>query len=138
MQVVNGSLATPFQSRLANKIDVIVFNPPYVPTFEEEASNAQLSGTIGGAWAGGENGMQITNVLLRQIAVCQFKFCTYPVLTKMFGQSLLSSVGRFYLVAVKQNNIPQIIQTMQDKYRLTGEVDTILTFFLLGSHLFYR
>ncbi|KAF8905451.1 S-adenosyl-L-methionine-dependent methyltransferase [Gymnopilus junonius] len=104
VNVVNGSLTTPFQNRLAHKIDVIVFNPPYVPTLEKEASDAQHSGNIGGAWAGGTDGMRITNVLLRQI------------------DSLLSSAGRFYLVALKQNNIPEIIETMQDQYNLTGEV----------------
>ena len=74
MHVVNGSLASPFQSRLAQQIDVVIFNPPYVPTLEEEASDAQLSGSIGGAWAGGTDGMKITNVLLRQIDVRRYAF----------------------------------------------------------------
>ena len=69
IHVVNGSLATPFKHRLARKIDIIVFNPPYVPTSEEEASGAQSSQGIGGAWAGGWDGMQITNILLNCVEV---------------------------------------------------------------------
>ncbi|KAF9481707.1 putative methylase [Pholiota conissans] len=104
INVVNGSLATPFGFRLVRQIDIIVFNPPYVPTSEEEAFGAQISRDIGGAWAGGSDGMQVTNILLNQI------------------EALLSPSGRFYLVALKQNNVPNIIQTMQEAYRLKGEV----------------
>ncbi|KAF8971455.1 S-adenosyl-L-methionine-dependent methyltransferase [Flammula alnicola] len=104
IQVVNGSLATPFQHRLARKIDIIIFNPPYVPTSEEEALGAQTLGDLGGAWAGGSDGMQITNILLNRI------------------EALLSPTGRFYLVALKQNDITQIIRHMQESYHLKGEI----------------
>ncbi|KDR84855.1 hypothetical protein GALMADRAFT_1321833 [Galerina marginata CBS 339.88] len=116
IQVVNGSLATPFRSRLARRIDVILFNPPYVPTSEDEASNAQNSRNIGGSWAGGVDGMEITNVLLRRI------------------EELLSPIGRFYLVALKQNNVPRIMQTMKDEHSLTGKV--VLQRRAGGEHLF--
>lgn len=66
---MNGSLDEPFRSRLSHKIDVIMFNPPYVPTSEEEAVVAQSSRDIGGAWAGGSDGMLVTNVLLQRIEV---------------------------------------------------------------------
>ncbi|KJA26088.1 hypothetical protein HYPSUDRAFT_159834 [Hypholoma sublateritium FD-334 SS-4] len=104
IHVVNGSLATPFKHRLARKIDIIVFNPPYVPTSEEEASGAQSSQDIDGAWAGGRDGMQITNTLLNCI------------------EKLLSPCGRFYLVALKQNDVPGIIRRMHEAYCLKGEV----------------
>ena len=71
---VNGSFATPFGYRLAHKIDVLLFNPPYVPTSEEEAYGAQDSRGIGGAWAGGSDGMQITNVLLNTVEVCRSSY----------------------------------------------------------------
>ncbi|KAF8202949.1 putative methylase [Pholiota molesta] len=116
INVVNGSLASPFEYRLAHKIDVIVFNPPYVPTSEEEALDAQTSRDIGGAWAGGADGMQVTNVLLNRI------------------EGLLSPSGRFYLVALKQNDIPSIIRTMQESYRLKGE--TVLQRRAGREHLF--
>lgn len=37
-------------------------------------------------------------------------------------QSLLSARGYFYLVALKDNNIPRIFSVMKDKYGLRGEV----------------
>uniref|UniRef100_A0A8H7Y8Q5 Uncharacterized protein n=1 Tax=Psilocybe cubensis TaxID=181762 RepID=A0A8H7Y8Q5_PSICU len=104
IHVVNGSLDEPFQQRLSRKIDVIIFNPPYVPTSEEEAMIAQSSRNIGGAWAGGSDGMLVTNVLLQRI------------------EALLSPNGRFYLVALKQNDIPKILQTMEQRFQLCGEI----------------
>ncbi|KAF9568535.1 S-adenosyl-L-methionine-dependent methyltransferase [Agrocybe pediades] len=101
---VNGSLATPFQSRLAHSVDVILFNPPYVPTPEEEALIAQTSKDIGGAWAGGWDGLRVTNIFLQAV------------------EGLLSEKGRFYLVALKENNVPQILKTMKDVHNLTGKV----------------
>ncbi|KAF4622943.1 hypothetical protein D9613_001674 [Agrocybe pediades] len=100
---VNGSLATPFQSRLVHSVDVILFNPPYVPTPEEEALIAQTSKDIGGAWAGGWDGMRVTNIFLQAV------------------EGLLSEKGRFYLVALKENNVPQILKTMKDVHNLTGK-----------------
>ncbi|KAF8168239.1 S-adenosyl-L-methionine-dependent methyltransferase [Crassisporium funariophilum] len=104
IQVVNASLAAPFHHRLKHNVDVILFNPPYVPTTEEEAYGAQDSKNLEGAWAGGSDGMQITNIFLDRV------------------ESLLSSNGRFYLVALKQNNIPKICQAMEERHQLRGEV----------------
>jgi hypothetical protein len=66
---VNGSLLSPFEHRLKEKVDILLFNPPYVPTSGEEALGAQTIGDIGGAWAGGSDGMQVTNVLLERVEV---------------------------------------------------------------------
>jgi len=104
IHVINGSLAAPLQSRLSHKIDIVIFNPPYVPTTDEEINDAQSSRSIGGSWAGGSDGMQVTNILLDSV------------------ETLLTPNGRFYLVAVKQNNIPRILQRMDDLYRLAGEI----------------
>lgn len=64
-----GNLASPLAQRLHGKIDVLVFNPPYVPTSVDEASYAQDERGIAGAWAGGEDGMRVTNVLLGMLDV---------------------------------------------------------------------
>jgi len=45
---------------------------------------------------------------------------TYAFLDRV--ESLLSSRGRFYLVALKQNNIPKICQIMQESYQLQGDI----------------
>ena len=46
--------------RIGNGIDVLVFNPPYVPTEGEDA----WAGDLGYAWKGGGMGMQTTRRLL--------------------------------------------------------------------------
>ncbi|KAJ3523465.1 hypothetical protein NM688_g8726 [Phlebia brevispora] len=95
---VVGNLADPLLPRLSRNIDLLVFNPPYVPTRGEEALEAQIDADIQGAWAGGKDGMQVTDVLLDQL------------------DDLLSPTGRFYLVAVKDNNIPGIRARMQQRH----------------------
>ncbi|KAI3622339.1 hemk methyltransferase family member 2-like [Moniliophthora roreri] len=101
---INTSFALPFHSRLAHVIDVILFNPPYVPTISSEATQAQDVGGIAGSWAGGSDGMQVTNRFLDMV------------------DDLLSPRGRFYLVAVKENNIPEIQRRMFDTYGLESTV----------------
>lgn len=63
-------LVRPLTSRLANAVDVLVFNPPYVPTCDDELDAAQRGASIAGSWAGGADGMQVTDALLRQVDVC--------------------------------------------------------------------
>jgi methylase of polypeptide subunit release factors len=62
-------LIGPLKSRLRRQIDVLIFNPPYVPTEEEEVLLAQARGEIAGAWAGGHDGMAVTNRLLEELDV---------------------------------------------------------------------
>ncbi|THH21012.1 hypothetical protein EW146_g447 [Bondarzewia mesenterica] len=66
---VTAYLAQPLAARLAHSVDILVFNPPYVPTYDEEASAAQLGADIEGSWAGGADGMEVTNRLLDQVEV---------------------------------------------------------------------
>ena len=96
--------ANPLRRRLRHNVDVILFNPPYVPTEEEEAQLAQEHGDIGGAWAGGWDGMAVTNTFLEQV------------------DELLSPEGRFYLVALKQNNVPEIRERMRQRFHLNSQV----------------
>lgn len=63
------SLARPLTSRLKHAVDILVFNPPYVPTYDEEVDAAQHDTGISGSWAGGADGMQVTDALLRQVNV---------------------------------------------------------------------
>lgn len=116
MDVVNASFALPFMQRLHHSVDILLFNPPYVPTSDDEAERGQQSqpltlapsfstkGPIAGAWAGGEDGMQVTNIFLDHV------------------EALLSPRGRFYLVAVARNNIPRIREEMQSHYELESKI----------------
>lgn len=98
------SFARPLTSRLEHSIDILVFNPPYVPTYDEEMEAAQEDAGISGSWAGGADGMQVTDAFLRQV------------------DGLLSPRGRFYLVAVKQNNVPRVREFMLETFSLQSEI----------------
>lgn len=63
------SLVSPFMHRLRKNVDVLIFNPPYVPTSVDEADDAQGARGIAGAWAGGQDGMRVTDVLLGMLDV---------------------------------------------------------------------
>ncbi|KAJ7042625.1 S-adenosyl-L-methionine-dependent methyltransferase [Mycena alexandri] len=104
LELVNASLAHPLLARLHKSVDIILFNPPYVPTVGDEASGAQNDRDIGGSWAGGQDGMQVTDRFFPQVA------------------NLLSPRGRFYLVAVAQNNIPDIQRRMRENYALESKI----------------
>lgn len=79
---VIGSLHGPFASRLAGKVDVLVFNPPYVPTDEQEADGAQTEGALSAAWAGGLVGMTTTEAVIQAAPVCRAAwFSSYAPLT---------------------------------------------------------
>ncbi|GAW08140.1 S-adenosyl-L-methionine-dependent methyltransferase [Lentinula edodes] len=104
VHTINTSLTTGLHQRLKNSVDVICFNPPYVPTMSTEASEAQDLRGIEGSWAGGSDGMQVTNTFLEVV------------------HELMSPTGRFYLVAVKENNIPKIQSRMENLYQLRSKI----------------
>ncbi|GAA5909614.1 S-adenosylmethionine-dependent methyltransferase [Sporobolomyces salmoneus] len=97
------NLTSSLLPRLARQVDVLVFNPPYVETEDEELYDAQEEGTIEKAWAGGESGMKITNKVLEQVEL------------------LLSNRGMFYLVAIPQNKPLEILEQMKER-GLEGEI----------------
>lgn len=74
------SFAGPLTSRLEHAVDILVFNPPYVPTYNEEMDAAQHDTGISGSWAGGADGMQVTNTLLRQVDVGVFFSVRRPMI----------------------------------------------------------
>ncbi|XP_036885560.1 methyltransferase N6AMT1 isoform X1 [Sturnira hondurensis] len=79
--------------RMKEKVDLLVFNPPYVVTPPEEVG----SHGIEAAWAGGRNGREVMD-----------RF--FPVVP-----DLLSPRGLFYLVTIKENNPEEILRTMKMK-----------------------
>ncbi|CAE6522860.1 unnamed protein product [Rhizoctonia solani] len=131
-------LVQPLRYRLHGHVDVLIFNPPYVPTEEEEAMIAQSRAEIAGAWAGGFDGMAVTNRLLDELdSILSPKGCFYLVALKQNNpqgiidrmrdlldelDSILSPKGCFYLVALKQNNPQGIIDRMREQWSLDGKV----------------
>jgi release factor glutamine methyltransferase len=87
-EVIRGSLLDCL--RLPQQVDLLLFNPPYVPTARAEIN---VDGTsLAATWAGGADGMAVTQQLL-------------PLLPQ-----ILSAKGVFYLVAVARNKPAELIK----------------------------
>lgn len=71
--------------KLQCTIDLLVFNPPYVVTPDEE-----VTGQLERAWAGGRDGRVVMDRLFPQIG------------------KMISSNGRFYLVVIDENKPDEI------------------------------
>jgi len=67
-------------------VDLLVFNPPYVPTSAEELDEAVARRDISAAWAGGPRGRLVLDRLLPVVAAA------------------LSPSGAFYLLGVREND----------------------------------
>ncbi|XP_031147640.1 methyltransferase N6AMT1 isoform X3 [Sander lucioperca] len=98
LQPVNTSLAECLLPRLSGKVDVLLFNPPYVVTPSEEVGSTGIEA----AWAGGKRGREVTDRFLPVVA------------------QLLSSKGLFYLITIAENDPEEIIRLL-DKCGLRGE-----------------
>uniref|UniRef100_A0A1B6CUB7 Methyltransferase HEMK2 n=2 Tax=Clastoptera arizonana TaxID=38151 RepID=A0A1B6CUB7_9HEMI len=83
--------------KLPYLVDVLVFNPPYVVT-----ENDEISGTLQRAWAGGLDGRIVMDRL----------FSMLP--------ELLSSKGCFYVVVIDENKPNDIISSLS-KSKFSGE-----------------
>jgi release factor glutamine methyltransferase len=86
INVVNCDLIMPLVDKMKRKIDILIFNPPYVVTEMNEVGSKGLPA----AWAGGPRGRVVMDRLFPYI------------------DSLLTEQGFFYLVCIKQNQIEQI------------------------------
>lgn len=106
---IHTNLVSPILERLeaAGGADVLVFNPPYVPTDEDELTKTQLEAEIGATWAGGVDGMVVTNVVL-----------------DLLPRILNPNGGRIYLVAVSANQPAQIVSNMAE-HGFDGEVSHV-------------
>mmetsp|Transcript_22040 Transcript_22040/g.46492 ORF Transcript_22040/g.46492 Transcript_22040/m.46492 type:complete len:300 (+) Transcript_22040:67-966(+) len=94
-QAFQCDLASDILEQLQNKVDILIFNPPYVPTPNEEVG----SDGIEASWAGGENGRVVLDRALPQIA-----------------QLLAHPHGVAYIVAVDDNYPEQISEMMKENY----------------------
>ncbi|XP_021905925.1 hemK methyltransferase family member 2 [Carica papaya] len=92
-ELICTDIASGLEERLAGSVDVMVVNPPYVPTPEDEVGR----GGIVSAWAGGENGRSVIDKIL-------------PIV-----DHLLSEKGWLYLVTLTTNNPSEICLQMREK-----------------------
>ncbi|CAM9518702.1 unnamed protein product [Ectocarpus sp. 13 AM-2016] len=98
-EVVCCDLDICMRDRLKGQVDVLLFNPPYVPTPQEEVGSKDIAA----AWAGGERGREVIDRFLPAV------------------KELLSPGGFFYMVAVEDNNPTEIVSVMRG-YGVHAEV----------------
>ena len=84
-------------------IDILLFNPPYVPTSTEEMLLAQktaldTSDELPAAWAGGIDGREICDAILPRVP----SVLSYPY-------------GVAYIVALQENDIEDMLKTMNEE-----------------------
>ncbi|KAF8390834.1 hypothetical protein HHK36_023133 [Tetracentron sinense] len=92
-EVISTDVALGLERRLEGMVDVMVVNPPYVPTPEDEVGR----NGIASAWAGGENGRSVIDRIL------------------LIADGLLSNRGWLYMVTLTANNPSQICLVMREK-----------------------
>ena len=84
---------------LYGKVDLLIFNPPYVVT----DSISKVKDSIKGAWAGGTNGREVIDTFLPR------------------AYHFLSESGVFFLLGIKQNK-PADICYLANSYGLEGSI----------------
>ncbi|XP_055542118.1 uncharacterized protein LOC129727886 [Wyeomyia smithii] len=96
VEVINMNLLAGFNSGL---VDLLIFNPPYVPTSEVSTETeleeqidqfAEKGHDLVKSWAGGLDGMAVTNKVLRDL------------------DRLMSPNGVFYLLLLKENKPDEV------------------------------
>ncbi|EWM26494.1 n-6 adenine-specific dna methyltransferase 1 [Nannochloropsis gaditana] len=99
-EILQADLLAPLLPRLLHSVDLLVFNPPYVPTPTSEVG----SHGIEASWAGGKDGREVLDRILDSI----------PNLLRPQG-------GCMYLVAVNEN-LPEDICARMREENLQAEV----------------
>ena len=94
IDVIRTDLVSSLSHQLAFKVDILLFNPPYVPTPEEEIGGDGISA----AWAGGKDGRVVIDRFL-----------------PMVKDLLAPHKGRLYLVLVKENRPAEIASYFQNQ-----------------------
>lgn len=98
LSVVQCDLAGPLLNRLSSKVDLLLFNPPYVPT-----ETADVAEVIDRTFAGGEQGIEVMQRSIEQAG------------------RLLSPTGLFYMIALEENDF-DTLKELGDQAGLRAEV----------------
>jgi len=114
---------------LYQRVDVLIFNPPYVPTPDEEVLKAIREGGIEASWAGGTDGRMVIDQFLPQVE-----------------EFLARGGGRCYLVLVDENKPKAIAsyfvaQGMDVEVRFLffmSEIEWLLNVILVNLYCFIQ
>ena len=102
-------------------LDVIIFNPPYVPTPTDEVGGEGIEAS----WAGGENGRQIIDEFLLNSFSNNNSDNNITCESSSSGSSklckVLSPEGVIYMILVEENKPQEVIQ-LCDRLGLVGTI----------------
>ncbi|KAF0974335.1 hypothetical protein FDP41_006367 [Naegleria fowleri] len=112
--VVLCDFASAFEKRLKNKIDLLIFNPPYVPCEKDEMGFSDVRA----AYAGGENGREVIDRFLPMV------------------KNILSPNGVFYFVLIEDNNPQEIMKLMSQEEYGSFQSSVVLKKRVQGEHLY--
>lgn len=118
VDLITGDLLTSFRE---SSIDLLIFNPPYVPTdslADEDAFRdpSQLDGELIKSWSGGQSGCDVINRLIASGI-----------------HEKLSAGALFYLLLLKEND-PEGIRRRLVSFKLSAEI--VKERKIRGEHLF--
>lgn len=92
-EVLQSDLMVGLLPDLSHRVDLLLFNPPYVPTDDSEITQ----GGIAAAWAGGPNGRVVIDRLLSQL------------------DDILSPKGQLLMVTIQQNDPQGLVREWNSK-----------------------
>lgn len=98
-----------------NIVDLLIFNPPYVVTTNEEYQAARLDGKIACSWAGGHRGRMVIDKVLQILP------------------SILSSSGVMYLLLLEENDPDYIVNYLKQR---EFKCSKFMHRKIVGEHLF--
>lgn len=108
VDVALADLAAPFLPRLAGAVDLLLFNPPYVPTPPSEVFRPGEGGRadIAAAWAGGNKGREVVDRAL-------------PLIARFLSKARHRGVA--LVVALAENDVSDLLRVARS-HGLCGEV----------------
>lgn len=109
VDVLRMDLLSALLPRIRGKVDILVFNPPYVPTPDEEVPPSQWvydadGCRINAAWAGGWKGRVVIDRVLPLV------------------DEVLSPNGHFFMVTVLENEPEEILKDVTSRTGLHGRI----------------
>eukprot|EP01135_Chromosphaera_perkinsii_P012235 Nk52_evm6s2622 gene=Nk52_evmTU6s2622 len=113
VDVVNTDLLNGIKGRLSGKVDVVLFNPPYVVTESEEVWHGKIDmenmdfsdPELTWSWAGGIDGREVIDRAI-------------PAIVDILSRSS----GTCYMIMLKQNLPEQMQSLLKEKYGLESDI----------------
>lgn len=122
-EVILADLVSPLSIRLHSLVDILIFNPPYVPSELDELNHRDLRA----AWAGGADGVQVcTHQSINNV----YSTSPHQVINRFLPlvNQIISPSGMLFLVLIEAN-LPDRICHRMGEFGFLSEVGLLMSFF---------